>query len=93
MALIFAFPLLRLGIYHLAIIRKKRTTNEDLKNIYSSKIELPFDSCYIIDRKRLFTTKTNYFMDKNHKSESSKEIKKKGENEKMKLILLGSLNR
>lgn len=35
MAVVFALPLLRLGVYHVTIIRRRRTTNEDLKRIYN----------------------------------------------------------
>jgi hypothetical protein len=52
--LFFAIPIIRLSIYHLKIISKRRTTNEALKNIYDKKIDLHYDHCYTIDRNTLF---------------------------------------
>ncbi len=70
--LFFSFPLSRLTIYHLIIISKRQTTNENLKNTYDKKIEVPYSSCYRIKRDNLFDNDSTYVMNRNFESSSSK---------------------
>lgn len=76
----FAIAVSRLAGYHLAVIYGKRTTNEDLKKTYPAKVQLPFARCYWHDRKPLFDSNTDYFMDKRYKAKSSRDSRREDSN-------------